>query len=30
MWLDDETLAVVELRQPDTGNEFRLYTSTPD
>ena len=26
MWLDDDTLAVVELRQPDTGNEFRLFT----
>ena len=26
MWLDDETLAVIELRQADGGNEFRLYT----
>ena len=26
MWLDDDTLAVIELRQPDTGNELRLYT----
>ena len=24
MWVDDATLAIVELRQPDTGNELRL------
>ena len=26
MWLDDQTLAIIELRQPDPGPEFRLYT----
>ena len=27
MWIDDDSLAVVELRQPDSGNEFRLFVT---
>ena len=27
MWLDDDTLAVLELRQDDDGDEFRLLTA---